>query len=226
MARILPTFNPTTSTLTLSAPTMPPLTIAYTDAETASNLALDVVVWGSTCRAVRQAPEASAWLSEVLGVSCHLVAMKHDFARIVDQDYALHATDETSFSDGFPILLISEASLTNLNDRLVQSGNEPVPMNRFRPNLVVQGTEPFAEDSWKRIRIGSVELSLVKPCGRCIVTTIDQESGTKTGAEPIATLKTFRRSADGTKVLFGQNIIATTLGSVRVGETVEILEYR
>ncbi|MCV4776329.1 MOSC domain-containing protein [Escherichia coli] len=109
-----------------------------------------------------------------------------------------------------------------MNKRLT----EPVPMERFRPNLVFSGGEPFCEDNWSRIRIGEVVFRVVKPCERCVITTIDQNSGKPSGPEPLRTLATFRRSAGGT-VLFGQNMIAENPGPViKIGDEVEILEYR
>ena len=220
MAAITPTLAD--ALLTLSAPGMESLRVQYTDEGDTEN----VVVWDDTCQAVSQGHDAEQWLSSFLGVDAHLVAMHHNFRRTVDPHYALQTTDHTGFADGFQMLLTSEASLESLNSRLIESGSEPVPMNRFRPNIVVQGCDAFAEDAWARFtvrnRAGNVEMHGVKPCGRCIVTTIDQASGTKTGAQPIATLKKFRRSADGTKVLFGQNVIHTNIGTIAVGDTIEI----
>jgi uncharacterized protein YcbX len=118
--------------------------------------------------------------------------------------------------DGFPFLLISEGSLGDLNARLERS----LPMNRFRPNLVVAGCEPFAEDGWRTVRIDAVSLRVVKPCARCAITTVDQESAAR-GKEPLRTLATFRKR--GTKVLFGQNLVHDETGVLRVGDTVEVL---
>ncbi|HFD86614.1 MAG TPA: MOSC domain-containing protein, partial [Gammaproteobacteria bacterium] len=137
--------------------------------------------------------------------------------RQVDQDYA-SAGDKTAFSDGFPILLISQASLDDLNNRL----DEPMPMKRFRPNLVVTGTQPYEEDQWQRISINGVEFRIVKPCSRCIVTTIDPETGKQTGVEPLETLGTYRKQ--GGKVMFGQNVIPDGSGVVALGDEVVILE--
>jgi uncharacterized protein YcbX len=125
-----------------------------------------------------------------------------------------------SFADGYPFLLIGQASLDDLNSRLA----EPVPMNRFRPNFVVEGAEPFAEDTWKKISIGKTVFHVVKPCERCVITTIDQVKGTK-GKEPLTTLNTFR-NFNG-KVLFGQNLIAEKPGAVlKVGDKIEIVEVK
>lgn len=221
MALIEPTIA--NDTLTLSAPSMETVRIKHTDEGSAEK----VVVWDDTCDAVSQGREAAEWLSAFLGVDAHLVTMHRDFRRTVDQTYAVRPTDHTGFADGFQMLLASEASLESVNSRLIESGSEPVPMNRFRPNIVVAGCDAFAEDTWKHFNVrnsaGDVEMYGVKPCGRCIVTTVDQASGTKTGAEPIATLKKFRRNADGTKVLFGQNVIHRNTGTIAVGDTIELL---
>jgi hypothetical protein len=134
--------------------------------------------------------------------------------RPVNSHYATD-NEQVSFTDGFPFLLISEASLQDLNKRL----DEPVPMNRFRPNLVVSGCEAFAEDSWRQIRIGSISFNVVKPCERCVITTVDQALGIR-GKEPLQTLSQYRRQNG--KILFGQNLIHTSLGALQVGDSVEI----
>ena len=122
-----------------------------------------------------------------------------------------------SFSDGFPLLLISESSFRALNNRLP----EPVAMKRFRPNLVVKNTEPYAEDNWKKIRIGECEFQIVKSCSRCILTTVDPETGKFSGKEPLRTLAGYRKQNGN--VQFGQNLIATINGKLSVGMPVEIV---
>jgi len=136
--------------------------------------------------------------------------------RPVDPDFTVDEK-QVAFSDGFPLLLISEASLNELNSRLPES----VAMKRFRPNLVVKDTEPYAEDSWKKIIIGECEFHVVKPCSRCILTTVDPETGEFSGKEPLRTLATYRK-LNG-KVMFGQNLIATKIGKLEVGMSVEII---
>jgi len=136
--------------------------------------------------------------------------------RPVDPDFTVEEK-QVAFSDGFPLLLISEASLNELNSRLPES----VAMKRFRPNLVVKDTEPYAEDSWKKIIIGECEFHVVKPCSRCILTTVDPETGEFSGKEPLRTLATYRK-LNG-KVMFGQNLIATKIGKLEVGMSVEII---
>jgi uncharacterized protein YcbX len=144
--------------------------------------------------------------------------------------------DIVSFADGYPLLLANEASLEELNERISDS-NLRVPMNRFRPNVVVTGTEPFAEDSWKRIRIGETIFRVPKPCARCVTTTVDQAIGEFDGKEPLKTLATFRRPRQvypetfeaygfqGNEVLFATNLIPENPGGViRIGDAVEVLE--
>ena len=206
--------------LTVLAPGMAALTVDPMEyAETR-----EVVVWDDTCRAHDMGNMAADWFSTYLGTTARLVYQDHSQKRRVDPRYAPHDIDEASFSDGFPFLLISEASLADLNARL----ETPLPMNRFRPNLVVAGCEPFAEDTWKRIRIGTLELAIVKPCARCAITTTDQQTAER-GKEPLATLASFRRTLGNSKVMFGQNVIyATETGArggwLEVGTPVEVLE--
>jgi uncharacterized protein YcbX len=118
-------------------------------------------------------------------------------------------------------MLLGQASVDELNSRL----SEPLPMNRFRPNFVVAGSEPFAEDTWKKIRIGETVFHVVKPCERCAITTVDQTKGEKAGPEPLKTLNTFRNRKG--KLLFGQNLIAETAGgTVKIGDAIDVMEYK
>ncbi len=206
---------PTASGLHLSAPGMSELTVPL---PTGSSPRLDVTVWKDTCSAARTDAAADRWLSEYLGIPAALVYVDARMQRPVDPTYAA-PEDRVGFADGFPLLLTTDASLADLNRRLAR----PVPMSRFRPNLVVDGTDAFAEDGWKRLRIGTVELAVVKPCARCVFITVDAETARKDPhQEPLRTLTTFRR-IDG-KVMFGQNVIVRRAGTVRVGDAVEILE--
>ena len=125
--------------------------------------------------------------------------------------------EKTAFSDGFPYLLISQASLDDLNQRL----DTAVEMKRFRPNLVIAGSQAFEEDNWKKIRIGDVSFRLVKPCSRCIIPSIDPQSGVKS-AEPLKTLSSYRKRDN--KIFFGQNLIAEGSGILQTGMPVEVLE--
>jgi len=167
--------------------------------------------------AIDQGDEAAAWFTDWLGTSVRVVHIADGFKRRLNPNYAIHADDHTGFADGYPILIISEESLQDLNSRL----DSALPMNRFRPNLVVKGCEPFAEDTWKRIRIGAVEMALVKPCPRCVVTTIDKETLAKS-KEPLKTLNGYRNHELG--AIFGMNTIPLNEGRIETGMTVEILE--
>jgi uncharacterized protein YcbX len=177
-------------------------------------------IWSSSVRSEVYSDEINRWFSEALGTECRLVAMPEGGHRAINPIYAVRQfKDEVSYADGYPFMLLSRASLDDLNSRLA----EAVPMNRFRPNFVIADTEPFAEDKWKIIRIGSTVFHVVKPSERCVLTTVDQEKGEKTGKEPLRTLSIFRTFKS--KVLFGQNLIAENTGdAIKVGDRVEVFE--
>lgn len=176
----------------------------------------DVAVWKQPTPVRACAPEVSQWLSGHLGHDLRLVHQGEDCMRPVDLAYGRDG-DVVSLADGFPLLLISQGSLDGLNARLPA----PIEMARFRPNLVVDGAAPHAEDDWRRIRIGALEFDLVKPCTRCVFTTVLPDTGEfdPTG-EPLNTLKSYRRSPKG--ITFGVNVIARNCGEVRLGDPVEI----
>ncbi|HTC24055.1 MAG TPA: MOSC N-terminal beta barrel domain-containing protein [Gemmatimonadales bacterium] len=201
----------TDDALVLRAPGMPVLSLPLVPAKPDR---VRIEVWDDVTEGVPVAPEAAQWLSRYLGALVRLVWMPDDVRRPTDPMYA-HGY-RVSFADGFGFLLLSEASLEDLNRRL----ETPLPMNRFRPNLVVRGTQPFAEDGWRRFRVNGIELDVVKPCDRCVVTTTDQDTAER-GKEPLRTLATFRRR-DG-KVLFGQNLVHRGTGRLAVGAPVEVL---
>ena len=174
-------------------------------------------IWRSKgVQAIDQGETAAEWFSDWLGTSVRLVHIADGYKRKINEKYAINADDHTAFADGYPILLASEESLADLNARL----ETPIPMNRFRLNLVVKGVAPFAEDSWFHIRIGDVEMAVVKPCARCVVTTIDKETLAK-NKEPLKTLASYRTQAGG--AMFGQNVIPLNEGRLRLGMSVEIL---
>ena len=181
-----------------------------------------VSIWSSSVKAVEYHAEINNWFSDVLKTQSRLVLMPDESKRAVNPFYAVRKFKDTvSFADGYPFMLLGQASLDDLNSRLP----EPVPMNRFRPNFVVSGAEAFEEDNWKKIRIGMTFFHVVKPSERCVMPTIDQARGGKTGVEPLRTLSAYRTKKN--KVLFGQNLIAEKAGGlVRVGDDVEILERR
>ncbi|MBF0278339.1 MAG: MOSC domain-containing protein [SAR324 cluster bacterium] len=177
-----------------------------------------VTIWKNECFAVSAGKEAGAWFSEFLEAPVQLVYMQDEVRRPINPDYAKPG-DHVSFADAYPYLLIAEASLDDLNSRL----EKPLPMNRFRPNLVVSGCRSFEEDQWKRIRIGRIEFRVVKACDRCVVTTIDQISTAK-AREPLRTLAQYRKM-DG-KVFFGQNLIPDQTGMLHLNDPVEVLERK
>ena len=181
---------------------------------------LKVTVWSSTVAAAAAGLEADAWFSAYLREPVRLVFLDDPTRRAVDPEFGAEG-DVVSFADGYPLLLTSTGSLAQLGDWLTEAGERPVPMNRFRPNLVVSGFEPWAEDTWRRIRIGSVSFRVAKPCGRCVVTTTDQVTGER-GSQPLRILGTKRRF--GKSLVFGQNIIPDAPGLIRVGDLVEITE--
>lgn len=177
---------------------------------------VSVVIWDDEVEAVTMSDEADQWLSEQLNLQVKLVMMPESTQRKADPRYAKNE-ENVSFADGFPYLLISQASLDHLNERL----EEPIVMQRFRPNFVVTGTSPHAEDDWKSIQIGTLFFDLVKPCARCVLTTIDPETAEK-GKEPLKTLATYRRV--GNKILFGQNVVTKQNGLVKQGDKILVIE--
>ncbi len=184
-----------------------------------------VRIWKSEGLRAEDCGEAPAsWLSSALGTPCRLVRIGAQFNRPVRADYAKPG-DIVAFADAFPLLIISEASLRDLNRRMAETGCAAIPMNRFRPNVVVAGCEPFAEDQLRRLRIGDVVLRAAKPCIRCIVPTTDQLTGER-GVEPMRTLALYRRDPrEPSEVMFGYNLVnESKSGVIRVGDPVEMLD--
>lgn len=184
-----------------------------------TNQQRQVRIWSDDVLAARANVATNLALSQWLGRPVELVYFDANSQRSLDQQYA-QAGDQTAFSDGYPILLISQASLDSLNSRL----NTPITMQRFRPNLVVGGAiAAHAEDSWRQVQIGAAVFDVVKPCVRCVFTTVDAELGMRdpTG-EPLNTLKNYRRTPKG--ITFGMNLIPRSPGAVlRVGDAVRVL---
>ncbi len=166
--------------------------------------------------------EVAEWLGEVLGATCRLVRIGPAFLRPVLRGNPT-PDDHFSFADGAPLLVTSTASLDELNRRIIENGGDPVPMDRFRPNIVIEGAEPFAEDRWTHLEIAGVRFRTSGPCERCLVTTTDQFTGQR-GKEPLKTLASFRRaSGDSASVLFGVNLIQESKsGLVTVGDPVSV----
>ena len=200
--------------LILSKHTMPELQV---EAVTANAKRMQVTVWRDTLSAAHISDTVDRWLSDAIGVACHLVYFPDDVFRGVNPEYAKPG-DSTAFADGYPLLLISQASLDDLNSRLQQ----PLPMQRFRPNLVVSGCEAYAEDQWKIIQTSDINLRIAKPCSRCAITTVNPDTGEYTGKEPLRTLSKYRRQDN--MVLFGQNLLHDNTGTIKIGDLVTVKE--
>ncbi|WP_432002006.1 MOSC domain-containing protein [Streptomyces sioyaensis] len=206
--------------LRLTAPGQQPLTVEVP----ASGETLPVEVWKDEVEAVPADPAAAEWFGGYLGVECRLVYLDApEKRRPIAPDFSAPG-DTVSFADGFPLLLTTSSSLDALNSLIAQGDHAdegPLPMNRFRPNVVVDGTAPWAEDDWRRVRIGDVAFQVVKPCARCVVTTTDQRTAER-GKEPLRTLARHRRFGD--QLVFGQNLIPRGVGTIRVGDPFEVLD--
>lgn len=201
--------------LLLSAPGMADVLVPVPGPQAALR---GVTIWRDSLQVPDAGEAAALWLSQWLGRSCRLVQVPAARARQVDTGYA-ESGEKVAFADGFPLLLIGQASLDDLSARV----GRPLPMLRFRPNLVVAGSEPYAEDGWKRIRIGELEFRVVKGCSRCIMTTLDPQTGERSpDREPLATLKTYREREG--EVYFGQNLIACGEGRLALDMPVQVLE--
>lgn len=177
-----------------------------------------VSIWKDLVEARIVGKYADEWLSEALGFKCRLVYMHDETQRQVDRAYAAD-NEIVSFADAYPFLIIGQSSLEDLNNRL----KEKLPMNRFRPNFVFTGGNPFDEDGWKKIRIGGIIFNIAKPCSRCVTTTVNQNTSEKS-EEPLKTLSIYR-SVDN-KIYFGQNLLHEGIGAVKIGDEVEILELK
>ena len=186
----------------LHAPGLAPIALA---ADTGGR-AREVVVWSSQVRGFDAGDEAARWLSSVIASDVRIVRFDPSLPRYSNREYAGDSGAQVRYADGYPLLVIGQASLDELNARLAARGGAPVEMNRFRPNLVLEGMEPHDEDRLASIEAGGVVLKPVKPCTRCTVTTVDQASAA-TGAEPLATLSTYRRDDRYAGITFGMNAI-------------------
>ena len=199
--------------LTIHAPGRSPVAI---DLTATGSTRTDVTLWEFTGTAVDAGDEAAALFTDHLGTAVRLVAMPADLPREADPDYA-GAGHPVGFADGFPLLVTNEASLADLNGRMADA----LPMQRFRPNIVVADAPAYAEDNWRTVRVGAIDVDVVKACARCTITTVDPDTGTRDGGEPLRTLGTYRRGERG--VLFGQNAVPRSTGVVQIGDPIEVL---
>jgi uncharacterized protein YcbX len=206
--------------LLVTAPDLPTLTVPIPDPAAQTPVGL----WSSHLTAAPAGPEADAWFSKAMGRTARLVHLDDPTRRATSPEFS-EPDDRVSFADGYPLLLATEESLAALNDVVLersQGAHEPLPMTRFRPNLVVAGAEAWAEDDWRRVRVGDAVFRAVKGCARCVLTTIDPDTGLRE-KEPIASLARVRRW-DG-KTWFAINLVPDVSGvAIRVGDEVEVLE--
>lgn len=217
LARVRPAAAPHGG-LTVRAPGRPDLDVPRPEA----GPRVAATVWSATVPASPAGEPADTWFSELLGRPLRLVWLDDPTRRAVDPEYG-ESDDRVSFADAYPLLLANAASLDALNGWLLEAGDVegPLPMTRFRPNVVIRGAEPWAEDDWvgRRLRIGEVTFRAVKPCGRCVVTTVDQETGEK-GRQPLRVLAERRNSAHG--LLFGLYLIPDNAGRIAVGDALHL----
>lgn len=173
---------------------------------------MPATIWNDTVQVLQAPSSFHPWFSERLGMACRLVHFPESHARVVDPMYRLN-NENVSLADGYPILIIGQSSLDDLNNRLAA----PVPMNRFRPNFVFTGGAPYEEDGWRNFRVAGTKFVGVKTCARCVLTTVDQDTGIA-GREPLLTLSKYRRQGD--RILFGQNVIPVDFNEVHEGDEV------
>jgi uncharacterized protein YcbX len=177
-----------------------------------------VRIWSDTVTAHDQGDDAAWWFTEVLQMPCRLVAFGEQSRRPIDPEWSPRTDAETTFTDGYPLHLVTEASVAALNAQL----DEPVPTDRFRPNVVASGTAAWHEDAWRTLRIGELQFDVVKPCARCVVTSVDQATGARhPHQEPFRTIAR-ERTVPRLGALFGQNLVPRRAGMLRVGDPVEV----
>jgi uncharacterized protein YcbX len=194
---------------------------------------IEVEIWRDRFLAIDQGNEVAQWLQQFLNLpgdkTCRLVRQSSAYTRLLDKKYPSDGDRPLSLADNYPVMLTATASLLELNQRIMeihQQRNQAIPMNRFRPNIVIETIEPFIEDGWRLIQIGEIQFQMAKPCSRCIITTIDQGNGAKNSLkEPLNTLGTFRQLSEQ-GVMFGVNMIPQNEGMIQVGDRLEILETR
>lgn len=222
LARIAPRIDG--GRLKLRAPGMPELEIPLDLPDPAHAPVVAVRVWDDTLSAYDCDAATARWFSQALALPCRLVRFHPHASRVTNTRWTAHADVPALFSDGYPFLLISQASLADLNRKLAAQGRAPLPMNRFRPNLVIDGVEAFEEDFIESLRIGAAALKPVKPCARCPIPSVDQATGI-VGDDPLDILRSYRANprVDG-GITFGMNVILQQGDgqSVRVGQEIDI----
>lgn len=178
----------------------------------------NVTIWDDVCQAQAVSKESDKWFSDMLSFNCRLVYMPDTTERFVDTKYA-NNNEITGFADGYPMLILGQTTLDDLNDRL----EEKLPVDRFRPNIVFTGGQPFEEDLLEHFVVKSIDMFAVKPCARCVITTINQTTA-ETGKEPLRTLSKYRMANN--KIYFAQNLLHKGEGIIHVGDTLEIKKKR
>ena len=199
--------------LTLNAESMPEISVKD------PNSFKEVNVWSDTVKAGDCGDEVADWLSHYLGKSARLVRVTEQTYRQIDQNFA-GPNELVGFADGFPTLIVTQASLDEFNSHMETQTKTRVDMRRFRPNIVISGCEPFAEDSWSAVRIGELEFNLVKPCSRCIMPSINPDNGEKEMQVNQVLLATRRRNRE---TYFGQNATHKGEGTISIGDSVELI---
>jgi hypothetical protein len=206
----------TNQSLVISAPNMPNLILNNADF---SPHYKKIKVWDDIIEGQYCGNKYDQWLSQFLATPCQLIYFGEHSHRLVK-----NRQEQLAFADGYPLLLISQASLDDLNNKLIQQQLSPVSMSQFRSNLVISHGKAFQEDSWHRIRIGDVIFEIVKPCSRCIFTTVNPKTGKKnTAMQPLKTLRQYRHSTDNKGIMFGQNLVALNSGNISINDNVEVL---
>ena len=206
---------------------------ALTFTPTLTGATIEVEIWRDRLMAIDQGDKVAQWFHRLLNLdlakACRLVRQSPEHIRLLDKKYPSDRDNPVSFADNYPVMLTATASLEELNQRIVeihQQQKQAIPMNRFRPNIVIETTEPFIEDNWSLIQIGDIRFTVVKPCSRCIITTIDQKQGEKNQLkEPLNTLGTFRQLSEQ-GVMFGVNMVPQNEGMIRVGDRLQVIKTR
>ena len=217
--------------------------IVLSSEDSATSLSVDLIcsdptpikveIWRDRVLAIDLGDEAAQWFHQLLDLPedrvCRLVRQSPDEVRLLDKKYSQDEDRPLGFADNSPAMLTATASLDELNQRIVEIHQQPsqaIPMNRFRPNITIETTEPFIEDSWSLIQIGAIQFRVTKPCSRCIITTIDRDRGSRNQLkEPLNTLETFRQLSEQ-GVMFGVNMIPLNEGVIKKGDRILILETR